>query len=272
MGNILDIREEILRNVQSTHVTAAVLADDNGIIAGVKSTMREIGAIGLSASQCVDDGTRVKKGDEVVRIDGSPKQVLMAEEVLIGLLGKASGIATSAHRFVQATEGKPRVVCGAWKKMPPALKEMIREAIVVGGASFRIAPGAFVYLDKNYVELLGGIKRSLGAVAHLNNHSRVLQVKGRYADVVTEACEAAESGADIVFIDTGRPDDIGPVVEKLIQVGLRNRVKLAFGGGVNMETIDRIKDLDVDILDIGRQIVDAPILDMRLEIVDSNHS
>jgi nicotinate-nucleotide pyrophosphorylase (carboxylating) len=44
-------------------------------------------------------------------------------------------------------------------------------------------------------------------------------------------------------------------------------VQLAFGGGVTLENIEELKALDIDILDIGRPIVDAPMLDMRLEII-----
>ena len=33
--------------------------------------------------------------------------------------------------------------------------------------------------------------------------------------------------------------------------------------------VEVAEHMDVDILDIGRQIVDAPLLDMRLEVVDS---
>jgi len=148
------------------------------------------------------------------------------------------------------------------------LKDMIREAVVVGGASYRIEPNPFVYLDKNYIELLGGIKKSLESVSHLNKCTKVVQVKGRYGDIASEGCEAVEAGANIVFVDTGKPDDIRLVAERLLHLGLRNKVKLAFGGGVNIETIGELKTLDIDILDIGRQIVDAPILDMRLEIID----
>jgi nicotinate-nucleotide pyrophosphorylase (carboxylating) len=264
----LDIREEILRHVQGKHVTATILADDEGIIAGIPSTKKEADKLGLSLLMTRNDGDHVKKGDEVIRFSGSPKQVVMAEDILIGLLAKPSGIATSARKFVKATGGRPRIVCGAWKKMPPPLKDMIREAVIAGGAGYRMEDGAFVYLDKNYVALLGGIAKALSAVAHLNKSSKVIQVKGRYGNVVSEACEAAESGANVVFIDTGKPDDVRAAVERLLQRGLRNRVKLAFGGGVKIESIDELKILDIDILDIGRQIVDAPILDMRLEIVD----
>ncbi|MBI4965758.1 MAG: quinolinate phosphoribosyl transferase [Desulfomonile tiedjei] len=266
--NALDIRDDIFRNIQSKRVTASIIVETDGIVAGITAAKNEADKQGLSLLKVLDDGAHVLKGDEVVRFGGSPKQIVMAEDVLIGLLAKTSGIATSAHHFVKATDGRPKVVCGAWKKMPPALKEMIREAVTLGGAACRMEPGPFVYLDKNYVELLGGIKKSLEAVAHLNGSSKVIQVKGRHADIATEAREAAEFGASIVFIDTGNPDDVQPVAEKLLRLGLRNKVKLAFGGGVSIETIGKLKNLDLDILDIGRQIVDAPILDMRLEVID----
>jgi nicotinate-nucleotide pyrophosphorylase (carboxylating) len=42
---------------------------------------------------------------------------------------------------------------------------------------------------------------------------------------------------------------------------------LAFGGGVQLTDIDRLRGLDVDIVDVGRAIVDAPLLDMRFQVV-----
>jgi nicotinate-nucleotide pyrophosphorylase (carboxylating) len=268
MDETLDVRNEILRKVEWKRVTAAILVDEEGIVSGIASAKEEASKLGLSVLRIVPEGSEVRKGDEVIRFFGTPRQIVMAEEILIGLLAKPSGIATQAHKFVKATGGKPKVVCGAWKKMPPSLKDMIREAIIAGGAFSRIEPHPFAYLDKNYVELLRGIKKSLEAVKYLNHVSKVVQIRGRYQDIVSEACEAAESGAHIVFIDSGKPDDVRQVVERLRQLGLRDKVKIAFGGGVNLEAIGELKALDIDILDIGRQIVDAPLLDMRLEIID----
>jgi nicotinate-nucleotide pyrophosphorylase (carboxylating) len=264
----VDIREEILKNIHSRYVTASIISDYDGIIAGSYLIRNETEKAGLSLQYIVEDGSRVNRGDEILRIAGSPRQIMAAEEVFIGLLAKSSGIATNARKFVEAAAGRPKVVCGAWKKMPGALKDVIRNAVSLGGVSPRMVTGPFVYLDKNYVELLGGIKKSLDAVAHLRNHSKVVQIKGRYRDIALEACEAAESGADIVFVDTGETDDIAAVARKLVQTGLRSRVKLAFGGGVSIEKIGTLKTLDVDIVDVGRQIVDAPLLDMRLEIIE----
>ena len=267
MSEVLDVREEILKNVQRKKVTASIVVDEDGIIAGITSTKEEAGRLGLSILRVVNEGSPVRKGDEVIRFSGTPRQIVMAEEILIGLMAKASGIATQAHKFVQETGGRPKVVCGAWKKMPPSLKEMIREAIHTGGALSRIAPHPFAYLDKNYIELLGGIIQSLQVVSHLDPCSKVVQIKGRYKDIGSEACEAAEAGADIIFIDTGHLEDITTVSERLGRLGLRERVAIAFGGGLNLEAVKTLKPLDLDIIDIGRQIVDAPILEMRMEII-----
>jgi nicotinate-nucleotide pyrophosphorylase (carboxylating) len=267
---VVDVREELLRSVRARRVTASIVADEAGVVAGVSLAKKEAEALGLSVVKIVWNGGHVTAGGEIARLGGTPRQIVMAEDALIGLLGKPSGIATRASRFVAKAGGRPKVVSGAWKKMPAVMKEMIRDAVAAGGADPRIVPGPFVYLDKNYLALLGGIKESLAAVAHLEAHAKVVQVKGRYGDVASEAREAAEHGADIVFIDTGRAGDVPPVTECLVRLGLRDKVKLAFGGGVDIEDVDALKRLDIDILDIGRQIVDAPLLDMRLEIVDAS--
>ncbi len=265
-----DLRDKILDSKANERITAAIIADDPGILAGIPEIRGQAIGLGLSLERLLNEGSRVKEGDEIASFCGSPKQVAMAEDMLIGIISKPSGIATSAHKAVEATRGRPKIVCGAWKKMPLVLRDIIRRAIITGGAQIRISADPFVYLDKNYVEILGGIEESLKAVRNLETYLKVVQIKGRYKDIALEACEAAEFGADILFIDTGKPSDVSAVVKRLVLLGLRKNVKIAFGGGVTLESIDELKTMDIDILDIGRQIVDAPLLDMRMEIVNSN--
>ena len=265
-----DLRDRILASVVGKIVTASILADDDGIVVGTTLAKEEAEKLGFSLERVLDEGSQVRKGDEIARFCGNPKQVVMAEDVLMGIIAKPSGVATAARKAVEAAGERTQIVCGAWKKMPWQLKDMIRQAAAIGGALSHISSHPFVYLDKNYVELLGGIKESLKAVADLNDHLKVVQLKGRYEDIVLEACQAAEEGADILLIDTGRADDVKLVVEKLLQLRLRDSVKVAFSGGIKLEDIDNLKALDIDILCIGRQIVDAPLLDMRLEVVNTN--
>lgn len=261
-----DLRDEIFKGVSDRKVTANIVSDGEGVIAETRAAAEEACRLGLAVESVLDEGSRVGSGDEVMRIEGSPKQVAQAEEVLLGIISKPSGIATAVCRFIEKAGQRPRIVCGAWKKMPPPLKDAIRRAVITGGGAFRITGEPFVYLDKNIIEMLGGIAASLSATSSLTGHVKAVQIKGRYGDIADEACEAARCGASIVFIDTGRPGDVAEVTGRLESMGLRSRVQIAFGGNVTLPDIDRLKSLDIDILDIGRAIVDAPLLDLRMEI------
>lgn len=271
-NNVEDLRDRILGSLAGKMATASIIADDTGRIAGTIAAKEEAERLGLSLEKILDEGSYVSKGSEIARFHGSPKQLALAEDILIGLIAKPSGIATAAYNAVEATDGKLKIVCGAWKKIHWSLKDIFRRAVVIGGAMYHISDNPFIYLDKNYIELFGGIRESLKAVADLGDYIKVVQLKGRYKDISLEAYEATESGADILLIDTGRPGDVELVIEKLLQFGLRDRVSIAFSGGIRLEDIAELKFLDIDILCIGRQIIDAPLLDMRIEIVNTGFS
>jgi nicotinate-nucleotide pyrophosphorylase (carboxylating) len=70
-----------------------------------------------------------------------------------------------------------------------------------------------------------------------------------------------------VMIDTGQKKDIATVSRTLRRAGLRSKVKLAYAGNIELCDIPELQREDVDIVDIGRAIVDAPLLDMRLEVI-----
>ena len=264
-----DLRDEIFRTVDGTKVTGVILADDEGIVAETNRAEDESKRMGLTLLGILSEGSEVRPGDEIARFSGSPKQVVSAEDVLIGLMAKPSGIATAARAFVTRAGGRPEIVCGAWKKMPLSQKESIRRAVGVGGALIRMSRDPFVYLDKNYIRILGGIGKALQAVRGMTDRRKVAQLKGRQKSVVEEACEAVEFGADILHIDTGNTEDVDRVVRELARLGKRNGVRIAFSGSIRLEDVDELRRLDVDILDIGRQIVDAPLLDMRLEVIEA---
>jgi nicotinate-nucleotide pyrophosphorylase (carboxylating) len=263
-----DLRDKIFKTIIHQSVTAVIIADDPGLIAGTQAAGGKAKELGLDVIMMAEEGNTVKEGDEVARISGNPKQIALAEDLLTGFIAKPSGIATATQRFVAEAGETIQIVCGSWKKMPIALKETIRKAIVTGGGYFRISRDPFIYLDKNYIRMFGGIKNSLQAVKDFTGYKKVVQIKGRQKDIAMESLEAAESKADIIYIDSGQPDDIQTVTAILNQKGLRDKVKIAFGNNVKIEDIDRLRNMDVDIIGIGREIVDAPLLDLRMEIVE----
>ena len=159
-----------------------------------------------------------------------------------------------------------RIVCGSWKKMSSNIKNELRTAIETGGAHVRISDDPMVYLDKNYVAMFGGIQASLTAAAQFNDRKKCIQVRGRFenGDIVREAWTAITAGADIVYVDTGRIDDLRritqslkPVLQEMEATADYRKVEFAFGGGVRYGDLDALKEAGADIVGVGRSIVDA---------------
>ena len=104
-----DLRDEIFRTVDGRKVTGVIIADDEGIVAETNWAADESKRIGLTLLGILEEGSPVRPGDEIARFSGSPKQVVSAEDVLIGLMAKPSGIATAARAFVMRADGRPEM-------------------------------------------------------------------------------------------------------------------------------------------------------------------
>lgn len=263
-----DIRDIIFTSLGDRRYTAQIIAERAGIVAGAARLAARLEELGAEAALSAADGSPVEAGEAVARFTGTAKQIALAEEVAIGLLAKPSGIATAARRAVELAGPDLQIVCGAWKKMPPEMKQVVRDAVASGGAAFRITDQPFLYLDKNFVCMLGGIEATLAAVAALDERLKCIQIKGRFGQVADEAVAAARGGADIIMVDTGKAADAGAVTAALRAAGLRDKVKVAFAQGIRLEDIPTLKGKGIDILDIGVGIIDAPLLDMRLDVVE----
>ena len=267
-----DIREEIFTKNKADKVTAGIYADMDGIISGVDCCLQKAKDMGLTINFSLAEGDEVYAGDLIIEISGTPMQIVAAEDGLVGELSKYSGVATAARAFVRHASGRARIVCGSWKKMPGQIKAQLRTAIVTGGAEVRICNEPMLYLDKNYVAILGGIQKALMAVANISGRVKIIQVKGSYerGDIGREALTALYSGADIIYVDTGRVEDLrlvrGRIDSALSELGDNRKLGLAFGGGVKLKDVEEITQAGADIIGVGRAIIDAPLLDMHLNV------
>jgi len=269
INDIKDLRDIIFSSIMEKQFTAQIIAEKEGIIAGSKYALEKLQEIGVNIEYLIKDGTKVFPGTLIAKISGNPKQITMAEEMAIGKLAKTSGIATAAGHAVNLSQGKCRIASGAWKKMPIEIKEHVRDAIIIGGATPRLFDQPFIYLDKNYVRIFGGIKNTLQAVAHIEGYLKVIQLKGETGSIAKETKESVSESADVIMIDTGRLEDAKEAIRVLKDMGIRNKKQVAFAKGVLIDDIPKYAAAGIDLLCIGKQIVDAPLLDMKLDIVTS---
>ena len=268
MDDTPDLRDEIFGAIAEGEVTAAVVAGEDGVISGTAAAEEKAGELGLTLHHILAEGSEVKEGEEIARFSGTPRQVTAGGEAVIGLMAKPSGVTTAARACVKAAGRKISIVSGAWSKMPPGDREAIRLALKTGGAGDALSADPLIYLDRNSIAMLGGIRESIEAVSKLaEGRTIAVQLRGSHASILKEANEAMEGGAGILFLDTGVQLDVMEVAFELERAGLRKKVKVAFGGGVTIKDLRKLKGQDVNIVDMGREIADAPFLDIALEVV-----
>ena len=104
--------------------------------------------------------------------------------------------------------------------MPAQLKPGLRAALHAGGLATRILDEPMVYLGKNYLRVLGSVPAALAAAGRLPRRAVVIQICGESGPIQEEAAQAAQGGARIIFVDTGRVDDLRLVAAHLKALGL----------------------------------------------------
>ncbi|CAA7600522.1 Quinolinate phosphoribosyl transferase, N-terminal [Acididesulfobacillus acetoxydans] len=88
-------------------------------------------------------GQELHAGSLVFSGTGDAETVTKAEEILPGVIGRPSGVASAAAAFTQKTQ-RLKVVCGAWKKVDRAVSKELRQAVITGGAELRITDEPFI--------------------------------------------------------------------------------------------------------------------------------
>lgn len=255
--------DALLATVNGQH-RALVSATEPGVLAGTGLLVPSNPDLPVGRwTALVADGTTVTPGQPLVEVAGTAAQLAAAEDHVMGPLGYASGVATRARRVVAAAPTSVRVVCGGWKKLPSALKPLLQAGLAAVGVAPRLLDGDFVYVGKNVVRLLGTVAAAV-ATARAASHGPVaVQVNS-----AQQAVAAARAGAQAVVVDTGSVADLAAADAALRSAGLRAAVTLAFAGGVTIDTLPLVRAAGADVVDIGREILNAPLLDLRFEVVD----
>lgn len=256
--------EDIFHRIARERLKASLRAQSEGWLAGIPFARKAAGTLGLRAIWRKQSGEKIKGGEEIAEFRGTPEQIVKFENLGIGLLSKPSGIATAAQKAKRLAAGKIRLVSGGWKKHPFPIKDLILEAVTSGGIAHRLVDEPFLYLDKNYVRIFGGISRALQAVASYPR-IKVVQLRGEFADIAEEAREALSLGAQVLMVDTGSWQDLDRVLS-VVPRGPKRQARLAFAGGIELDDISPLAGKGVDILDIGAAILDAPWLELSYDV------
>jgi nicotinate-nucleotide pyrophosphorylase (carboxylating) len=235
---------------------AVVLAKEPGVACGLDVAGSIFGDLGVSFEPLVAEGTAVEPGP-IAELEGSAQGVLTGERLALNLIGRLSGIATLARRYVEAIEGTGATVLDT-RKTTPGLRALEKHAVATGGATnHRFSLDDGVLVKDNHLRLAGGIAT---AVARLRAATDLpVEVE---AETLEQVREAIDAGADAVLLDNMTTDELREAVA--LAAG---RAKLEASGGVTLDTVRAIAETGVDFVSVGALTHSARSLDVSLEVL-----
>jgi nicotinate-nucleotide pyrophosphorylase (carboxylating) len=245
---------------------ARLVAKAPGVLAGLAAFARVFTLCDAHASVVCDaaDGQGVVAGQELARIEGDARALLLAERTALNVLQRMSGIATSTARHVAAVRGTAARVLDT-RKTTPNLRVLEKYAVVCGGGeNHRMGLYDEALVKENHLELAG---RGLEAV--------LLDLRaacGPALRITAEARDAAEAGAavrggaDVVLLDNMTPGELTTRCAELRGLARERgrEVLLEASGGVTLETIGAFARTGVDRISVGALTHSAPALDLAL--------
>jgi nicotinate-nucleotide pyrophosphorylase (carboxylating) len=239
---------------EDTVCTAQILVKESGVICGLAVAGEIFDRSGATLEPLANDGEPVAPG-AVARVDGPARAVLTGERLALNVLGRLSGIATLARRYVDAVEGTGAVILDT-RKTTPGLRELEKHAVACGGGrNHRLGLYDGILIKDNHLRLAGSVSR---AVLRAKGTGMPVEVE---CDSLDQVREALAAGADAILLDNMSVDELR---EAVALAG--GRVRLEASGGITLETVRAVAETGVDFISVGALTHSARALDVSLEV------
>ncbi|MGA9658591.1 MAG: carboxylating nicotinate-nucleotide diphosphorylase [Asticcacaulis sp.] len=207
----------------------------------------------------VPDGSAIKPGDVLARIEGNARAILAAERVALNLLCHLSGVATLTARYVAVVDGlKTRIACT--RKTLPGLRGLQKHAVKCGGGhNHRYGLDDAILIKDNHIAICGGVASAMKRAKAGVGHTMKIEIE---VDSIAQLKEALPFAPDVLLLDNFSLDMYAEAVK--LAAG---KTILEASGGVNLETVRQIAETGVDVISIGGLTHSAPNFDIGLDAV-----
>ncbi|MFZ2285447.1 MAG: carboxylating nicotinate-nucleotide diphosphorylase [Bacteroidales bacterium] len=242
---------------------ARLIVKESGIIAGL-NVAREVFLItdpALKIEALIEDGTSVKFGDIALTVAGSAHSILRAERLVLNIMQRMSGIATTTSVYAEKVSGTKARITDT-RKTTPGMRALEKEAVRLGGGvNHRMGLYDMIMLKDNHVDYAGGItvavKRTQEYLRKHNLHLKI-EVESRNINEVREILAA--SGVDRIMLDNF---DIPATREAVAIIG--DRAETESSGGITLANVRDYALCGVDFISIGALTHHIKSLDMSLK-------
>ena len=240
-----------------------LIIKEDGVLAGIEMAKRIFHYFdpSLKVTVFINDGAEVKVGDIALKVEGKVQSLLQTERLMLNVMQRMSGIATTTRSYVKLLEGtKTRVL--DTRKTTPGMRMIEKEAVKIGGGvNHRIGLFDMILLKDNHVDFAGGITQ---AITRAQEYQKTkgkelkIEIEDRNFDELEEAMQVG--GIDRIMLDNFNIENTKEAVRRIA-----GRFETESSGGITFTTLRAYSECGVDYISVGALTHSVKSLDMSLK-------
>ncbi len=239
-----------------------LIIKEPGILAGVEIARKVFNKFDSSLKMTVfiNDGAHVVPGDVPFVVEGSVRSLLQTERIMLNIMQRMSGIATTTARYQEKLKGLKTKVLDT-RKTTPGMRILEKEAVAIGGGmNHRIGLFDMILIKDNHIDFAGGIPQAVSAAKeYCRTTDRKLKIEVEVRNT-EEILQALEAGVDRIMLDNFTPERTREAV-KLIA----GRTEIESSGGITIDTLRDYGECGVDFISVGALTHSVKGLDMSFK-------
>lgn len=240
----------------------------DGVLAGVALAEKIYHKFdsGVEFIRQIEDGARVKSGDEAFRLRGKAATLLTLERLTLNLMQRMSGIATQTRAVCDVLAGTNCRVLDT-RKTTPLIRIIEKWAVQIGGGvNHRFGLYDMILIKDNHIDCAGGVRPALEAAhAYLSATGQNLPivVETRNETEVEAVLAVSDShGVTRILLDNMSPEKLRACVQKI-----GGRFPTEASGSLTLENARAVAETGVDFLSMGALTHSVRAMDISLKIV-----
>lgn len=245
---------------QSEGAAATMVMKADGIISGMEVARRVFERFeAVTWTPYVSDGDPVKRGQVILRVEGSHRALLQAERLALNFLQRMSGIATMTARYAEALKGTAVKLLDT-RKTAPGMRITDKMAVRHGGGhNHRMGLYDMIMLKDNHIKVAGGIPQAIEAARRALPLSIKLEVE---TSNLAEVEEAVRYGADIIMLDNMDNDTMREAVGLIA-----GRARTEASGNMTLERLRSVAETGVDYISVGALTHSVTAMDISMNFL-----
>ncbi len=245
--------------------SAKLLIKDNGILAGIRIARELFNLVDteLKYEGLLNDGAEVAPGDIAFIIHGRQQSILKSERLVLNIMQRMSGIATSTHEYASKLKGlKTRIL--DTRKTTPGMRFLEKEAVRIGGGyNHRMGLYDMILLKDNHIDFSGGIRKAiLNTVEYQKKHNLKLNVEIEARSLEDIKAIISVGNVDRIMLDNFSIEDTLSAVREI-----GGSYETESSGGISLSTIRAYAECGVDFISVGALTHHIKSLDMSLKAI-----